>query len=174
MFDTNFFGTVNFTTAFLPHFRERKTGLIVNISSMSAYFPYPGAGVYGAAKAALDSASKVWTKELAPFNVRSISINPGQFRTSVGTAMKGPDREIDAYGEIHEDLKKYGANSGKEPGDPKKAARKILDVVTSKEELPARLALGEDAVSLLDAEIQAEMRDMERWREFGKGTNVEE
>ncbi|KAK1227335.1 hypothetical protein PQX77_009657 [Marasmius sp. AFHP31] len=88
--------------------------------------------------------------------------------------MKGPAREIDAYGEIHEDLEKYGANSGKEPGDPKKAAQKILDVVTSNEELPARLALGEDAVSLLDAELQAEMRDMERWREFGKGTNVEE
>ncbi|KAK1231652.1 hypothetical protein PQX77_005218 [Marasmius sp. AFHP31] len=88
--------------------------------------------------------------------------------------MKRPAREIDTYSEIHEDLKKYAANPGKELGDPKKAASKILDVVSSNEKLPARLALGEDAVALLDAELQAKMRDMERWRYFGKGTNVEE
>ncbi|KAL0061813.1 hypothetical protein AAF712_011331 [Marasmius tenuissimus] len=173
LFDTNFFGTINFTTTFLPHFRERRTGLIVNISSMAAYFAYPGAGVYSAAKAALDSVSKVWAKELAPFDIRSVSINPGLFRTSVASASKTPSRDIDAYSEIREGFKQYRANSGKEPGDPEKAVSKILDVITSNEELPARLPLGEDAVSLLDAEIQAEVKDMERWRDFGKGTNAE-
>ncbi|KAJ8081050.1 hypothetical protein PM082_017890 [Marasmius tenuissimus] len=174
IFDTNFFGTVNLTTAFLPHFRGRRAGLIVNISSMAAYSAYPGMGVYGTTKAALDSASKAWGKELAPFNVRSISINPGRFRTSVASVSKTPSREIDAYSELHEGVQQYRANAGKEPGDPEKAARKILDVITSDKELPMRLALGEDALSRLDVDIEAQVKNMESWRDFGEGTNIED
>ncbi|KAK1227339.1 hypothetical protein PQX77_009661 [Marasmius sp. AFHP31] len=154
IFDTNFFGTVNLTTALLPHFRERRTGLIVNISSMAAYSAYPGMGVYGTTKAALDSASR--------------------FRTSVASVLKTPSREIDAYSELHEGVQQYRANAGKEPGDPEKAARKILDVITSNKELPTRLALGEDALSRLDVDIEAQVKNMETWRDFGEGTNVED
>ncbi|KAK1227334.1 hypothetical protein PQX77_009656 [Marasmius sp. AFHP31] len=153
VFETNFFGTVNFTSAFLPHFRERRTGLIVNISSVSAFSPFPGMGIYGTTKAALDSASKAWGKELAPFNT--------------------PSKQIDAYSELHEGLDWYRANAGKEPGDPRKAARKILDAITSNEELPARLVLGDNALLSLEADVQAQVKSMERWREFGKGTNVD-
>ncbi|KAL0562688.1 hypothetical protein V5O48_019393, partial [Marasmius crinis-equi] len=119
--------------------------------------------------------SKIWTKELAPFNVRSISISAGQFRTSVATAMRYPSIEIDAYKGLHAVRDQYRANSGKEPGDTGKAVKKILDLVTSSvnEELPARVALGEDAVALLDADIQTQIKDMEKWREFGKGTNAD-
>ncbi|KAL0061807.1 hypothetical protein AAF712_011325 [Marasmius tenuissimus] len=173
VFETNFFGTVNITTAILPHFRERRTGLIVNISSVSAFSPFPGMGIYGTTKAALDSASKAWGKELAPFNVRSVSINPGRFRTSIGSVLKTPSREIDAYSELHKGLEWYRANAGKEPGDPQKAARKILDAITSNEELPARLVLGDNAILSLEADVQAQVKNMERWREFGKGTNVD-
>ncbi|KAL0564358.1 hypothetical protein V5O48_017689 [Marasmius crinis-equi] len=173
VFETNVFGTATFTNVFLPHFRERQTGLIVNISSMGGYFAYPGAGAYGATKAALDYISRMWAKELAPFNVRSVSINPGLFRTSGAAAMKSSSKEIDCYEEIHAGLKQYRANSGKEPGDVKKAAIKMLDFITSDQELPSRLALGEDAVALLDGEIQREVKDFETWGQFGKGTDVD-
>ncbi|KAL0564357.1 hypothetical protein V5O48_017688 [Marasmius crinis-equi] len=173
VFETNVFGTATFTNVFLPHFRERRTGLIVNISSMGGYFAYPGAGAYGATKAALDYISRMWAKELAPFSVRSVSINPGQFRTSVATAMKGPSKEIDCYEEIHAGLNQYRANGGKEPGDVKKAAIKMLDFITSDQELPSRLALGEDAVALLDGEIRREVKDFEKWGQFGKGTDAD-
>ncbi|KAL0564359.1 hypothetical protein V5O48_017690 [Marasmius crinis-equi] len=172
-FETNLFGTVNVTNAFLPHFRERRAGLIANISSMGGYFAYPGSGVYGATKAALDYMSKAWAKELAPFNIRAVSINAGQFRTSMGYNMKVPSEQIDCYEESHAVLEDYRASCGEVPGDTGKAAKKILDFITSDGELPSRLALGEDAVALLDLEIEKEVKDMEKWREFGKGTNVD-
>ncbi|EEB97812.1 hypothetical protein MPER_02793, partial [Moniliophthora perniciosa FA553] len=70
-FDTNFFSVINLTTKFLPHFRSRKTGTIVNISSQGAYLAVSGAGTYCASKAALDCISEVWAKELAPFGIRT-------------------------------------------------------------------------------------------------------
>jgi NAD(P)-dependent dehydrogenase (short-subunit alcohol dehydrogenase family) len=73
-FNTHFFGVINLTSALLPHLRERKCGTIVNVSSQGAVLCLPGAGVYCASKAALDALSDTWARELAPFNIRSISI----------------------------------------------------------------------------------------------------
>lgn len=52
-FTTNVFGTINTARAFLPHFRSRRAGTVVNIGSMSAWETYPGVGAYSASKAAL-------------------------------------------------------------------------------------------------------------------------
>lgn len=73
-FNTNFFGVINVTNAFLPHFRARKQGTIVNISSQGALLCIPGAGIYCASKAALDATSETWANELADFNIRCVSI----------------------------------------------------------------------------------------------------
>lgn len=52
-FTSNVFGAINTTRAFLPHFRSRRAGTVVNIGSMSAWETYPGVGAYSASKAAL-------------------------------------------------------------------------------------------------------------------------
>ncbi|THU98260.1 short-chain oxidoreductase [Dendrothele bispora CBS 962.96] len=170
-FATNFFGVVNLTNAFLPHFRERKAGFIANIGSQSSYGPFPGAGVYGASKAAVDYISQVWAKELKEFNIRTVSIGPGLFRTSAATNMKFQSKELPCYEGLHKQRDMYLAYSGHEPGDPKKAAVKILDLVTSDKDLPGRLPIGDDAVALLDQTMQAEAKEFQAWKEFGKGTN---
>ncbi|KAJ7887123.1 hypothetical protein B0H14DRAFT_2206520, partial [Mycena olivaceomarginata] len=73
-FNTNFFGLVNTTNAFLPHFRSRLTGTLVNFSSEITWVAMPGAGLYAASKAAVNAVSDTWAHELAEYGIRSISI----------------------------------------------------------------------------------------------------
>ncbi|KAF9265287.1 putative short-chain oxidoreductase [Marasmius fiardii PR-910] len=172
-FETNYFGTVDLTNVFIPHFRARKTGTILNISSASVFLGVPGSGGYAASKAALDAVSKVWAAELRPFNIRVVSINLGSFRTAILTNMQYPTTDIDCYQKIHEVREKYRAMmTGKGPGDAPKAASKILDLLSNpSEDLPGCLALGDDAVAFLELGIRSHIRDMEVWRAFGTGTS---
>ncbi|KAF9265300.1 putative short-chain oxidoreductase [Marasmius fiardii PR-910] len=173
-FETNFFGAINLTNVFVPHFRARKTGTILNISSQAVFLGLPGSGAYTASKAALDAVSKVWAAELRPFNIRAASINLGLFRTSAAVNMQEQATEA-CLSLIPLPLFTYLSLGiiGKEPGDPRKAAGKIIDLITKDKDLPVRLALGEDAVGACDLDIQTQARNMEEWREFGLGTNCD-
>jgi NAD(P)-dependent dehydrogenase (short-subunit alcohol dehydrogenase family) len=73
-FNTNVFGLLNTTNAFLPYFRARRAGTVVNISSQGGSLNLTGVGIYCASKAAVDSLSDTWAKELAEFNIKCISI----------------------------------------------------------------------------------------------------
>ncbi|ESK96524.1 short-chain oxidoreductase [Moniliophthora roreri MCA 2997] len=180
-FDTNFFSVINLTTKFLPHFRSRKTGTIVNISSQGAYLAISGAGIYCASKAALDCISEVWAIELAPFGIRTMSVNLGAYRTAVaGSNTKRPAKgEIEGYNDAHEFQTLFQERSGQEQGDPAKAVKKILDLIDLKGQdgkplqLPARLALGDDAVELIGKVLQKRLEGLQQWREHGVGTNAE-
>ncbi|KAF9265302.1 putative short-chain oxidoreductase [Marasmius fiardii PR-910] len=173
-FETNLFGTINLTNVFVPHFRARKTGTILNISSQAVFAGFPGSGAYAASKAALDAVSKVWAAELRPFNIRVTAISLGSFRTAVATNMKNQATEIECYREIHKFREIFRENTGKEPGDTQKAASKMLDlVINPSEDLPVRLALGDTALEFLEQDIRAQVRDMEEWGAFGMGTNVD-
>ncbi|EEB91705.1 hypothetical protein MPER_09899, partial [Moniliophthora perniciosa FA553] len=180
-FDTNFFGLVNLTCAFLPHFRARRTGTIINISSQSVYLVPSGCGMYSASKAAVDCISAAWSKELAPFNIRTMSISLGGFRTALaGSNMELPANPIDEYDSAHEFLTVVQRESGQDfRGDPDKAAKKLLDVVTLKDDdgrphrLPAHLAMGEDAVGHTPRILREQLKEAEEWREYGSGTDVD-
>ncbi|THV02068.1 NAD(P)-binding protein [Dendrothele bispora CBS 962.96] len=100
-----FSASSNLTCAFLPHFRQRQTGTIVNISSQGADLALLGAGIYCASKAALDCVTEVWSKELAPFNIRALSLGLGAFRTDLASknVIKSETRlkwEGSPYGEV--------------------------------------------------------------------------
>ncbi|EEB89874.1 hypothetical protein MPER_11984 [Moniliophthora perniciosa FA553] len=180
-FDTNFFGLVNLTCAFLPHFRARKTGTIINISSQGAQLAVSGSGLYAATKAAVDCISTVWSKELAPFNIRTMSVTLGTFRTAVaGSNTKHPANQIEEYADAHEFLTIFNRGSGQERGDPEKAAKKLLDLISLKGDdglpikLPARFSLGEDAVSHFQRILREQLREAEEWKEYGIGTDAED
>ncbi|KAF9076966.1 hypothetical protein BDP27DRAFT_1357732 [Rhodocollybia butyracea] len=175
-FDTNFFGVINVTNAFLPHFRSRKTGTIVNISSDASYLVLSGAAIYIASKAALDCITEIWAVELAPFNIRATSVNLGAFRTAVASSNTKPSTNtIDGYDIAHGWHKLFQERSGKELGNTDKGAAKLLDLVMMKTDkaLPARFALGEDAVSLIKKCLNRRLAELEEWESFGMGTNVD-
>ncbi|MDQ1815732.1 SDR family oxidoreductase [Massilia sp. CCM 9210] len=78
VFDTNTLGTIAMTQAVLPQFRQRKAGVIVNVTSSVTYEPLPLLSVYTASKAAVNAFTESLALELAPFNVRARLVLPGR------------------------------------------------------------------------------------------------
>ncbi|KAJ7336806.1 putative short-chain oxidoreductase [Mycena albidolilacea] len=175
-FNTNVFGVINVTNAFLPHWRARKQGTIVNISSMGAMLFIPGAGIYCASKAALDAVSETWARELAPFNIRSVSIQPGSFRTAVAESgnMKTAGVQIEGYDAPHAWVDTFNQTAGKERGDTEIAAAKIIELVSvdPSRALPGRLTIGEDAYVTGKTFYERGLKDLEEWKAFSTGTDA--
>ncbi|KAJ7611420.1 putative short-chain oxidoreductase [Mycena polygramma] len=177
-FNTNVFGLLNTTTAFLPYFRHRRAGMIVNISSQGGSLNMVGAGIYCASKAAVDSLSDTWARELAEFDVRCISIQPGMFRTAVAepSNLRRGSHRIPEYTVPNKVIVEYSAAAGTEKGDTAKAAARIIDFVTGARDgrdLPLRLALGDDAFEYVRAFHVQRLADMDKFKEWSVGTNVE-
>lgn len=82
-FQVNFFAHVAFTQPFITHFRTRRTGCIINVSSMVGIQGTPTMSSYSSSKAALDAYSDSLRDELRPFDVRVYNLLPGIFRTSI-------------------------------------------------------------------------------------------
>lgn len=80
-FETNFFGAVRMIKAVLPHMRERKQGLIINISSIGGLIGLPFQGFYSSSKFALEGLMEALRLEIKPFNISALNINPGDFKT---------------------------------------------------------------------------------------------
>jgi NAD(P)-dependent dehydrogenase (short-subunit alcohol dehydrogenase family) len=83
LMDTNFFGPFNLIQTVIPSMRDRKSGTIVNISSAAGFDPRPAMGMYGASKSALEGMSQGLAKEVAPFGIRVLIVQPGAFTTNI-------------------------------------------------------------------------------------------
>jgi NAD(P)-dependent dehydrogenase (short-subunit alcohol dehydrogenase family) len=103
LFETNTFGTIAVAQAVLPQMRERKSGVIVNVTSSATYKPLPLIGIYRAAKAAVNALSESLASEVAHFGVRVHLVLPGsssdtRFRETARAHLRGLDDGI--YGEF--------------------------------------------------------------------------
>ena len=81
LFETNLFGLIALMRAVLPEMRERRSGHIVNISSVGGLVGNPGSGFYAATKFAVIGLSEALSKEMAPLGVKVTAVLPGPFRT---------------------------------------------------------------------------------------------
>ncbi|KAJ5989931.1 hypothetical protein N7499_010459 [Penicillium canescens] len=81
--ETMYFGPLRLIRAVLPHMRKRKSGVIVNMSSGASLDGIPTMGVYAGAKAGMDALTKILTKEVAPFNIRTLTVILGTFNTNM-------------------------------------------------------------------------------------------
>ncbi|KAL4877882.1 hypothetical protein BJY04DRAFT_209612 [Aspergillus karnatakaensis] len=184
-FRTNVFGPVNTTRAFLPHFRARKSCVIVNIGSMSAWETYPGLGAYSASKAALRYATEALSLEVSPFGIKTLLIEPGQFRTSLlsstkpGNTFHAPSSSIPEYDAVVQPVfEPFRAVAGKQRGDPVKAVNRIIDVVKGEgeaegREWPGELVLGEDAVGAVRGKCEQTLKQLGEWEGFVTGLDCE-
>lgn len=84
-FDTNFFGAVAMTRAFLPQFRRQGSGHIVMVSSVSGRMGFPGVGSYSASKFALEGWTETLRYELKPLGIQVVLVEPGAFQTDIWT-----------------------------------------------------------------------------------------
>ena len=100
MFEVNVFGLAYMTKAVLPGMRARRSGTIVNISSMGGLIGFPGIGYYNATKFAVEGLSEALAKECAALGIKVIAVEPGPFRTDwAGRSLKTPKTPIPDYAE---------------------------------------------------------------------------
>ncbi|KAK6993017.1 short-chain dehydrogenase/reductase family protein [Favolaschia claudopus] len=172
LFTTNFFGLVSTTNAFLPHFRARKTGTIINVSSEAGTLGPPGIGIYAAAKSAINAVSDSWAHELAEYNIRSVSVQPGGFRTRSG-GIKAAEKSIEGYQAAHGVIHHINTTGDTQPGDPAKGAEHIVTFVTDPkhQKLPLRFVLGDEAFAGIKQAYTQRLADMEATKEWSIGTS---
>ncbi|MBN3830803.1 oxidoreductase [Burkholderia sp. Ac-20344] len=162
-FDVNVFGAVAMMKVVVPFMRERRRGRILNITSMGGHITMPGIAYYCGSKFALEGISETVGKELEPFGIAMTAVAPGSFRTDwAGRSMLRTPRSIADYDATFDPIRRAREEkSGKQLGDPAKAARAMLAAIAA-DHPPAHLLLGSDALRLvrgklaaLDAEIRA-------------------
>jgi NAD(P)-dependent dehydrogenase (short-subunit alcohol dehydrogenase family) len=164
MFDTNFFGAVAMLKAVLPAMRARRSGYIVNMSSMTGLVSNPGAIYYSASKFALESLSEGLAKELAPFGIRVSVIEPGLFVTDwSGRSMRESALRIadyDATVGVRRTLIREAR--APDPGDPKRVGDALV-MLSRLEQPPLRLLLGRDVLGALRAKLAAMQASIDEW-----------
>jgi NAD(P)-dependent dehydrogenase (short-subunit alcohol dehydrogenase family) len=174
LMDTMFFGVVALTQAVLPHMREQRSGAIVQISSRGGQLSTAGFGAYCSAKWALEAMSSALSEEVAPFGIRVLIVEPGQFRTEFGGSRMQRSPEIAAYAETVGPTRQYVDDmDGTQAGDPAKAAAAILEVLDS-DDPPLRLALGNDAVDTIREEHARRGADLDAWEELSRSAVYED
>jgi len=171
-FDVNVFGAVAVIKAFLPYLRARRRGHIVNITSMGGFITMPGIAYYCGSKFALQGITEALHKELASLGIRVTAVAPGSFRTDwAGRSMVRSERSIADYDAVFEPIREARqARSGKQPGDPVKAAEAILTMIDS-ETPPTTLFLGSDALKLVRDKLSMMSAEIAAWESLSLSTD---
>ena len=171
-FEVNVFGAVAVTKAFVPFFRQRRAGHILNITSMGGYITMPGIAYYCGSKFALEGISDTLSQELAPFDIFVTAVAPGSFRTDwAGRSMQRTPRSISDYDATFDPVRKAREEkNGRQLGDPQKAARAMLAVIASPTP-PAHLLLGSDALALVRDKLQRTAESIEQWQALSCSTD---
>jgi len=163
-FDVNVFGAVAMMRAVLPFMRQRRRGHILNITSMGGHVTMPGITYYCGSKFALEGISGALGKEVKDLGIAVTAVAPGSFRTDwAGRSMTRTPRSIADYDAVFDPVRQAREErSGKQPGDPQKAARAMLAVIAS-DHPPAHLLLGSDALKLVRRNLATLNEEIEAW-----------
>ncbi|KAF8805492.1 NAD(P)-binding protein [Phlegmacium glaucopus] len=181
-FNTNVFGALNVTRAFLPYMREKRTGTVIFIGSLWGWRSAPYAGIYATSKWALRGISESLHDEISPLGLRSVCIDFGYFRTSVLEAdqrapkvSRIPDYQ-EASNRVENSLQAY---NGKQPGNPSKGVEVMVDLVRGEgaaagKPFPRALALGTDCYAVVKNASQSALARLEEWKDVSFSTDFKE
>ena len=164
MFETNFFGLIAVTKRVLPLMRAHGRGHVINISSIGGLVGSPSSGYYNASKFAVEGLSQALQAEVGPLGIRVTLIEPGPFRTDFqGRSMTATKSPLDAYaGTAGARRAQQKTGSGKQAGDPVRAADAIIEVARSPNP-PLHLLLGRNALERARAKYRDVLRSMDEW-----------
>jgi len=181
-FNTNVFGPLNVSRAFLPFQRQRKSGTILFMGSMLGHFTTPASGMYCATKHAIRAFAESLDAEITPLGLRALYLEPGHFLTSIIASsrsnMAAP--RIADYAQTNSVLgETLSAYDGHQPGDPKKFAHLLVDFVKRQglfledgKIMPAGLIVGTDAYEGVKATLEEKLRVIEEWKDVICSTDV--
>jgi len=173
VFNTNVFGLLNVTRAVLPHMRRQRAGHVVNISSVGGYTGYPGWGVYGATKFAVEGLSEAMTAELAPLGIHVTVVEPGFFRTDFldDQSLSRTRQEISDYADTVGKTRRIAVDvNHTQRGDPAKLATAMMKLIDAKAP-PTRLPLGSDTVERIEAKHAHVEKELAGWRDVATSTD---
>jgi NAD(P)-dependent dehydrogenase (short-subunit alcohol dehydrogenase family) len=183
VFQTNVFGMLNVSKAFLPYMRKG-TGhrTIANFGSLGSWRGGAGYALYAGTKWACSGISESMRAELAPLGIAVTVIEPGYFRTgflNAGAQVKS-EKRLEAYdgsavGEVRRVLEQVDDN---QPGDVGKGAKVIVDVLTMSgvaegREVPMRVPLGKDAFETIRGKCEETMGLLGEWDGIANLTDLE-
>ena len=163
---TNFFGTVHVSKAVVPILRAQGAGHIFQIASVGSRIASVGLSAYQAAKFAVRGFSLVLAQELAPLGIKVTILQPGGVRTDwAGSSMTIPaisEPYRQTVGPFAEMLR---AGSGREPADPRKVARAIVEL-SGRDDAPVELLIGEDAYAYAQRAADAVAASDRAWKDL--------
>lgn len=174
LYRTNVFGMLNVTRAVLPSMRQRRSGHIINLSSVAGYIAYEGFGVYSSTKFAVEGLTEALHIELGPLGIRATVVEPGFFRTDILDTSKSL---VETAGRISDYAETAGAMRAAvpgynhhQPGDPTKLAQAVLELVNAADP-PLRLPLGSDTLMRMAEKNARIERETSTWRALAASTD---
>nr|POE71974.1 putative oxidoreductase [Quercus suber] len=178
-FETNIFGPARLIRSLLPTMRERKTGTIVNVSSIAGQDGLPSCSMYAGSKFALEGYSEALAREVEPFGISVLIVEPGAFRTNFFSGIQVTSTGVSAPytpGPVQDVFDHFDEIRGTQKGDPVKGAARIVEVVTG-EGLAGglkgkilRLPLGDDCVERMEEKLKKVQADIDAAREAASST----
>jgi NAD(P)-dependent dehydrogenase (short-subunit alcohol dehydrogenase family) len=172
MFEANFFGLAAVVRAVLPGMRSRRHGCIVNIASVGGIVGFAGSGYYAATKFAVEGLSQSLAKEVEPLGIRVLVVEPGPFRTDwAGRSLKQSAKFIGDYEQTAGARRRETAGySGKQAGDPVRAAEAVIEAVQSSAP-PLHLVLGRAGFDNVESQLRSMLQEVDRWKPTSLGAD---
>jgi NAD(P)-dependent dehydrogenase (short-subunit alcohol dehydrogenase family) len=173
-FDANVFGVLHVIRNVMPHFRAKKSGHVINISSIAGFLgAFPGWGLYNATKFAVAGLTEALSAEVKSLGVRATIVYPGYFKTNF--LLKGSLRfakdPISEYKEARElDKAHLEQIPGNQPGDPEKAARAFITLAESQNP-PLHFFMGSDSFGMANAKIETLKNELSTNEVLSKSTD---
>jgi len=169
LFEVHVFGPAALTRAVLPHLRSRRSGGIVQISSMGGQMSFAGFAAYSATKFALEGMSEALADEVRPLGITVLIVEPGAFRTGLFGSPTTSTPIADYAATVGQTRHMVEASAGAQPGDPARAAAVILAALDAPD-TPLRLPLGDDAVDAILGHLDRTRADITTWEKPARNT----
>jgi NAD(P)-dependent dehydrogenase (short-subunit alcohol dehydrogenase family) len=177
IYATNVFGLLKVTRAVLPYMRRQRSGHILNYSSIGGYYGFPGWGVYGSTKFAVEGLSESLATEVEPFGIKVTIIEPGFFRTDFlhdNSLAISPASIPDYVGTPAGNMRDFAASANHaQPGDPAKLTAGIIEMVNAANP-PLRMPFGSDTVAKIEEEHASVEKELAQWRQLAVSTDFEQ
>jgi NAD(P)-dependent dehydrogenase (short-subunit alcohol dehydrogenase family) len=140
LLDLHFLGPAALLRAVLPHMRARRSGIVVQVSSMGGRLSFAGVGAYSASKFALEGLSEALAQEVAEYGIRVMVVEPGAFRTGFagGGALSFSEPNPAYAATVGPFRTNLPDSDGSQLGDPDKAAAAILAALSARQRCRGR------------------------------------
>ncbi|MFC8388634.1 oxidoreductase [Streptomyces sp. NPDC057238] len=170
LFDVHVLGPAALVRAVLPSMRERRSGAIVQMSSMGGQLSFAGFAAYSGTKFALEGMSEALADEVREFGIKVLIVEPGSFRTGLfETSRAGVSPDSGLYAKVGETRSAVAGGDGTQPGDPARAADVILAALEAPD-TPLRLPLGADGVDGILAHLDQVRAEVLAWEKLARAT----